>query len=187
MSTALRAGSGDTTGGAARALALLAVLALGAVTTGAAAPWLGRLTAADVTDGTGVAAPAAAALVQPVEIAAVGGAQNAATPASSAVTVSGSGSFAGLKVTVAQTRDLINQTVKVSWTGGRPTNDQAAFDVDYLQIMQCWGEAATGPERTQCEFGGSAAFDQRGGRAAARTRRPGSSPPRPTATPRTRC
>ncbi|WP_433371976.1 hypothetical protein ACQPZX_48555 [Actinoplanes sp. CA-142083] len=79
----------------------------------------------------------------------------------SAVTVSGTGEFKDLKVTVSQTRNLINQVITVSWTGGTPTVDTGVF-TDYLQIMQCWGDLATGPDRTQCQYG--ALFtDNRGG------------------------
>jgi hypothetical protein len=80
---------------------------------------------------------------------------------SSAVTVSGTGEFADLKVTVSQTTNLINQVVTVSWTGGKPTVDTSVF-LDYLQVMQCWGDPVKGPDRTQCQFG--ALFtDSRGG------------------------
>jgi hypothetical protein len=73
-------------------------------------------------------------------------------PSGSAVTVSGQGEFANLKVTVSQTENLINQTVKVSWSGGAPTvRDDAA---NFLQIMQCWGDdLKLGPDPTQCQFG----------------------------------
>lgn len=83
----------------------------------------------------------------------------AADPAGSdsAVTVAGSGDFANLKVTVSQTKNLINQTVKVSWTGGAPT-DSIGFLINYLQIMQCWGDDPAGPDRTQCQFGGLTAL-----------------------------
>jgi len=29
------------------------------------------------------------------------------------------------------------------------------FGVKYLQIMQCWGDDPAGPDRTQCQYGGS--------------------------------
>ncbi|WP_030438098.1 hypothetical protein [Actinoplanes subtropicus] len=79
----------------------------------------------------------------------------------SSVTVSGTGEFANLKVTVSQTTNLINQVVNVTWTGGTPTVDTSVFR-DYLQIMQCWGDPATGPDRTQCQFG-ALYTDNRGG------------------------
>ena len=135
---------------------LVVGLALAAAASGTSNPintFAGQLVDTDVTDGTGVAAPPPATITAPV----------AATATSSAVTVSGTGEFASLKVTVSQTRDLVNQAVKLTWAGGKATNDPAAFDVDYLQVMQCWGDGTAGPERTQCEFGGNAAFDTRGG------------------------
>ena len=69
----------------------------------------------------------------------------------SAVTLSGTGEFANLKVTVGQTKNLINQTVRVTWAGGTPTG--ATFNGNFLQIMQCWGDDAAGPDPMQCEFG----------------------------------
>lgn len=80
------------------------------------------------------------------------------TPVDSPVTVSGTGEFANLKVTVSQTKNLINQAVTVSWTGGHPTLPSSGdFGVNYLQIMQCWGDDQhNGPDRTQCQYGGSA-------------------------------
>ncbi|MGH3671719.1 MAG: hypothetical protein ACRDSH_13960, partial [Pseudonocardiaceae bacterium] len=78
------------------------------------------------------------------------------TSPDSAVTMSGKPGteFADLKVTVSQTRDLINQAVTVSWTGGKQTLGFTDFQVNYLQIMQCWGDDPRGPDRTQCQFGG---------------------------------
>jgi hypothetical protein len=81
----------------------------------------------------------------------------------SALTKSGTGAFSSLKVTVGQTRNLIDQVVGITWTGGTQTQPDSAFALNYLQIMQCWGDAASGPTPDQCEFGGDAAFDQRGG------------------------
>jgi hypothetical protein len=74
----------------------------------------------------------------------------------SAVTVSGTGAFSNLSVTVNQTQDLENQAVLVSWTGGTPTLGSSTFDGDYLQIFQCWSDPSdtAGPPPTQCEFGG---------------------------------
>lgn len=82
-------------------------------------------------------------------------AQPARAATGSAVTVTGKkgefNDFSGLKVTVDQTKDLRAQGVRISWTGGRPT--QTGFKGDYLQLMQCWGDASTGPTREQCQFG----------------------------------
>ncbi|MFF4897120.1 hypothetical protein [Streptomyces sp. NPDC001068] len=81
----------------------------------------------------------------------------AATTEDSAVTKSGVkgkyDDFSGLKVTVHQTEGLHSQSVRVSWDGGAPTRPSASFNVDYLQIMQCWGDDPSGPDREQCVFG----------------------------------
>ncbi|MEV5673917.1 hypothetical protein [Streptomyces sp. NPDC052179] len=74
----------------------------------------------------------------------------------SAVTRSGTkgpyDDFSGLRVTVHQTEHLRAQGVKVTWTGGRPTPLGGKF-VNYLQIMQCWGDSSGGPDRESCDFG----------------------------------
>jgi hypothetical protein len=86
---------------------------------------------------------------------------NAAT--NSAVTVSGKGEFDSLKVTVDQTKNLVDQVVRISWKGGTPTRPSpGSFASDYLQIMQCWGDDPDGPDREQCQFGGLE-YDPRGG------------------------
>ncbi|GJF28544.1 hypothetical protein KNE206_12440 [Kitasatospora sp. NE20-6] len=87
------------------------------------------------------------------------GAATAADP----VTVTGSGDFAGLEVTVGQTGHLVNQVVAVTWTGGRPTEPSPmVFARNYLEIMQCWGDEETGPDRSQCQYGATKG-DSRGG------------------------
>lgn len=91
----------------------------------------------------------------------------AGTVEGSEATVSGSGEFAALKVTVSQTRNLVDQVVKVSWTGGAPTVNDTGYSADYLQIMQCWGDADTGPATDQCQFGGSSALGPGVGNQAA--------------------
>lgn len=84
---------------------------------------------------------------------------------SSAVTISGQGAFPGLQVTVNQTQNLVNQAISVSWTGATPTQSATAFQSDYLQIFECWGDPQTqdpvntadpGPLPTQCQFGAEA-------------------------------
>lgn len=91
----------------------------------------------------------------------------AATGSGSAATVSGAGDFAALKVTVGQTRNLVDQVVKVSWTGGDPTVSDTAYAANYLQIMQCWGDSPAGPAPDQCQFGGSSALGAGAGNQAA--------------------
>ncbi len=68
--------------------------------------------------------------------------------------------FPDLAVTVSQTRDLVAQGIKVSWTGGRRSTvpSQQTGGEDFLQIAQCWGDDpadATRPDRTTCQFGGA--------------------------------
>ncbi|MGW2559872.1 hypothetical protein ACWCXB_11610 [Streptomyces sp. NPDC001514] len=86
-------------------------------------------------------------------------ADRAAAGDGSAVTVSGRGPYADLKVTVSQTRNLVNQAVKISWRGAAPTISDTTYAANYLQIMQCWGDGAAGPDPEQCQFGGSSALD----------------------------
>lgn len=93
----------------------------------------------------------------------LGGAPAEGAPVGSAVTVRGTGRFAGLSVTVSQTQHLINQVVDVTWSGGVQTVPRTgSFSSDYLQIMQCWGDDPAGPDREQCQFG-ALGTDTRGG------------------------
>lgn len=102
-----------------------------------------------------VLALALVALTAIVGAGSIGSSATASSADTSPLTRSGTGPFSGLKVTVEQTRDLINQTTVVSWTGGKPTVPASGsnFGTDYVQLMQCWGDAADGPTREQCEFG----------------------------------
>ncbi|WP_405973759.1 hypothetical protein OG496_35050 [Streptomyces sp. NBC_00988] len=78
----------------------------------------------------------------------------AAVTETSAVTKSGAkgpyDDFSNLKVTVHQTKDLTGQGVRVTWTGGAPSDNSYS---NFLSVMQCWGDEASGPDRTQCEYG----------------------------------
>ncbi|MEU5941813.1 hypothetical protein ABZ807_22115 [Micromonospora sp. NPDC047548] len=85
------------------------------------------------------------------------------TGASSAVTVRGKNlfpeDFSNLEITVSQTRDLVNQAVVVTWTGGTPTPRNRPLGVDFLQIMQCYGDPFAADDkdglkfRETCQFG----------------------------------
>lgn len=90
----------------------------------------------------------------------------AATAESSAVTESGTkgpyDDFSNLKVTVHQTKDLTGQAVRVTWTGGQPAQD---VYTNFLSVMQCWGDEASGPDRTQCEYGLAAGSQPGNGRS----------------------
>jgi hypothetical protein len=62
--------------------------------------------------------------------------------------------FQNLSVTVSQTQDISNQGLTVSWTGGTPSVASGAdIQGDFLQLMECWGDATTGPTPDQCEYG----------------------------------
>jgi hypothetical protein len=79
----------------------------------------------------------------------------------SAVTVAGHGPFAGMRVTVNQTRDLVDQAVSVTWSGAPPTVSEGTkfFFGNFVQVMQCWGEpdgavpGNPGPPPEQCVWG----------------------------------
>jgi hypothetical protein len=62
--------------------------------------------------------------------------------------------FQNLKVTVSQTQDITHQGITVTWSGADPTID---FDGrpagDFLQLMECYGDASSGPSPQNCEFG----------------------------------
>ena len=75
------------------------------------------------------------------------------------------------RLRVSQTRDLLNQTVQVSWTGGATTGNGT-----FLQLMQCWSDGPdVPPTREQCAYGGT---DRDGseGSGAGRTRALGADP-----------
>jgi hypothetical protein len=106
--------------------------------------------------------PVAAATSGPVEGSA--GIDTGLPATDSAVTVSGRGPFSNLRITVNQTRDLVNQVISVDWTGGAGTQTHDApfsgkFDQNFLQMFECWGAADgtnpqnPGPPPQQCEFG----------------------------------
>jgi hypothetical protein len=59
--------------------------------------------------------------------------------------------YKNLQVTVNQTQNLVHQAIAVSWSGGPPT--PSANQGDYLQMMECYGDADTGPNPEDCEYG----------------------------------
>ncbi|UUU31300.1 hypothetical protein JIX56_16095 [Streptomyces sp. CA-210063] len=59
--------------------------------------------------------------------------------------------FSALEVTVHQTKGLTGQAVRVTWKGGTPRTGTEGRN--FLSLMQCWGDDAAGPDRTQCEYG----------------------------------
>lgn len=79
----------------------------------------------------------------------------------SAMTKSGQGEFANLKVSLSQTEGLVNQVIRVSWKDGKPTRPEIGnLGINYVQIMQCWGGSLDeGPPREQCLYGGQRAWN----------------------------
>ncbi|HEX4705705.1 MAG TPA: hypothetical protein VH352_26540 [Pseudonocardiaceae bacterium] len=57
--------------------------------------------------------------------------------------------FQNLKITVSQTQNLVHQAISVTWTG-LPSN---GTNGGFLQLMQCYGDDANGPDPSACEFG----------------------------------
>jgi hypothetical protein len=62
--------------------------------------------------------------------------------------------FKNLQVTVSQTQDITHQGVTVTWKGAEPTIDNGGgVGANFLQIMECYGDASTGPSPQACEYG----------------------------------
>lgn len=138
----------------------------GPTTAGAATSATAGQTAATAASATSAAAATAVSASTPaaasVAARAVGSAPLSASDPMP-VTVQGAGEFAGLEVTVTQTGHLVNQVIGVTWKGGRATSPSPmSFGQNYLEVMQCWGDQATGPDREQCQYGASKG-DGRGG------------------------
>ncbi|MBN9172887.1 MAG: hypothetical protein J0I70_01870, partial [Microbacterium sp.] len=115
--------------------------------------------------GAGIVAAALVALTLVVAAPAVPA--QADDGASSAVTVSAKDAnpddttspTPDLAVTVSQTKDLMAQGIKVSWTGGTQSTLPSSSNggTNFLQLAQCWGEDKDHPghaDRTTCQFGG---------------------------------
>jgi hypothetical protein len=60
--------------------------------------------------------------------------------------------FKKLQVTVSQTENITHQGITVSWTGGEQSSPGAPY-YNFLQMMECYGDAATGPSPEDCEYG----------------------------------
>lgn len=71
-----------------------------------------------------------------------------------------SGPFSGVSVTVAKTKNLVNEVVEVTWSGATPTDTGARRN--FFQIMQCWGDDPAGPRPEQCQFGATSAVQSIG-------------------------
>jgi hypothetical protein len=60
--------------------------------------------------------------------------------------------FKSLQVTVSQTEDIGQQGITVSWSGAQPPPN-ASPQLDFLQMMECYGDSDSGPSPEGCEFG----------------------------------
>ena len=71
------------------------------------------------------------------------------------------GDFKNLQITVSQTENIGQQGVTVSWTGANPTGDTDSQHLNFMQMMECYGDSASGPSPEDCLFGsdGSQADD----------------------------
>jgi hypothetical protein len=59
--------------------------------------------------------------------------------------------FANLQVTVSQTENVTHQGITVSWTGAPASNRSPS--IDFMQMMECYGDSASGPSPEGCEYG----------------------------------
>ncbi|HEY3339302.1 MAG TPA: hypothetical protein VGK18_12415 [Propionicimonas sp.] len=68
--------------------------------------------------------------------------------------------FPDLKVSISQTEGLIQQGIKLNWTGAKKSQvpNQQTGGENFLQVAQCWGDEpgsnGTRPDRTTCQYGG---------------------------------
>lgn len=68
-----------------------------------------------------------------------------------------------LAVTVSQTKQVVSQGIRVSWTGGKKSTAPSPGGnggENFLQIFMCWGDDPSNPhrpDRTTCEYGGTGA------------------------------
>jgi len=121
--------------------------------------------------GTAIGAGAAAAQALPAGGPAAGTGKPGAERTASQVTLSSAkdaldpsdAPFPELKVTVSQTRDLVSQGIRISWTGGKRSEAPSGTvgGKNFLQIAQCWGEDPEHPghpDRRTCQYGGTVGY-----------------------------
>ena len=96
---------------------------------------------------------------------------HAAEPESSAVTITArdqdpdidTAPMPDLAVTVSQTKNLVSQGIRITWTGGKKSTPPSAGGnggENFLQIFMCWGDDpadSNRPDRTTCAYGGTGA------------------------------
>ena len=78
----------------------------------------------------------------------------------SAATAPGTGRFTQMSFHLSKTRNLTNEAISVSWTGGPAGSPTGPLeDTNFVQLMECWGDPVTaadgtvGPPPEQCVFG----------------------------------
>lgn len=76
--------------------------------------------------------------------------------------------FANLRVTVSQTENITHQGVTVSWTGANPS-DFGNPASNFMQIMECYGDSASGPSPEGCEYGSPGMLGSTNNQVTART------------------
>ena len=60
--------------------------------------------------------------------------------------------FAKLSVTVSQTQNITQQGITVSWAGAPASTSGNPYG-DFMQMMECYGDSASGPSPEGCEYG----------------------------------
>jgi hypothetical protein len=61
--------------------------------------------------------------------------------------------FKNIQVTVSQTENITHQGITVKWSGANPTQKSTGPKADFMQLMECWGDADTGPSPENCQYG----------------------------------
>jgi hypothetical protein len=61
--------------------------------------------------------------------------------------------FQNLQVTVSQTQNITHQGITVQWTTDTADASVGAPLLDFMQMMECYGDATTGPSPEGCEYG----------------------------------
>ncbi|MBV9447142.1 MAG: hypothetical protein JO345_14775 [Streptosporangiaceae bacterium] len=61
--------------------------------------------------------------------------------------------FQNLQVKVSQTQDITHQGITVQWTGTPTVAVGDTPEANFLQVMECYGDATSGPTPEQCEYG----------------------------------
>lgn len=135
-----------------------------AARTAARAGGVGIITALLVGTALGAASSFGAATVATATPAAAETTSSAVTLTTAKDALNPDGSpMPDLRVTVSQTKDLVSQGIRVSWTGGTQSEapNGTVGGTNFLQIAQCWGEDPDHPghpDRRTCQYGGTLGY-----------------------------